>query len=226
MFVILIGKEPERTNLMFSLLIPKKYLLLLLLLVVFTACASAGITITKAKVREAVAPYDEVTSGYTEEGFALYFKGDANCSCSAPDLHYKWYFDDGAYMSAKDAGHVYTSADAGNRQPYLNVRCDGCCGDVDSPPLAVYVIDDIRVDTIGDISNPTDNGRLSFNNERTVEATALPAGVSGSSKIDWRVPVGTQHVDKANTASGSLSSLPDASWPTLTALGGQARSMP
>ena len=190
-----------------------KLFVLALAVAMINAYCYAGITITKA-VMEDKTSSTEVTSGYADADISVSFKGDATCNCGCPNLSYKWYFGDGTSASSKDATHTYGTSGAGNRSPYLNVKCSGCSDEKNSGTLSVSAIDGIQVDRIGDITSPTTNGRLSFNSELRVAGTALPSGVSGSDKIDWHTSVVATDIDKANTSSGSLPNLADADWPS------------
>ena len=192
-----------------------------------SVCAASTITITKATLEEKVSPYAEVLSGFADSGLGVYFRADATCTCSCtPDLTYTWYFGDTQSATGKNQTHVYSSNHAGNRYPLVIVECNDCEAMVNSLtlfPLCVSVIDGIRVDRIGDKTNPGNDGRLCFNNERRVKATALPAGVSGSGQIDWSVQVGTEILDVPNNAGSDLTTSPtipeleDGDWPTSNA---------
>jgi hypothetical protein len=176
--------------------------------------AAGTITITKAVMVEKDAPNQEVTSGYAQATLSVDFRGDANCTCCTPALTFTWNFGDGTSANGKNVSHVYGTAGAGNHAPWLSVTCT-CGASNISGELFVAAIDAIRVDRIGDIENPGNNGRLCFNTELRVAGTALPVGVSGSDKIDWSAQVGTKdHIDQPNTADGALPNLAPADWPT------------
>lgn len=214
-----IGEKPERRKVMCELSSNKRGLLLLVIALVVAGVnirSHAAIAITKAKMEEQVSPYDEKTYGYADADLTVYFKGNATCNCGCEDLSYEWHFGDGDSSIGNNASHVYGTNGAGNRSPYLNVVCAGCFDDEDSDYLTVWAIDDIRVDLIGDITNPTTDGRLCFNSELHVAGTALPAGVNGSGKIDWYVMggFGADGVQLPNTSNGTLPDLDDADWPT------------
>jgi hypothetical protein len=178
------------------------------------AYATGTITITKAVMVEKDAPNAEVTFGYADADLSVDFRGEADCNCCDPNLTFTWNFGDGTSANGASVSHVYGTAGAGDHAPWLSVTCT-CGASNISGELFVAAIDDIRVDRIGDIENPTDNGRLCFNTELRVAGTALPVGVSGSDKIDWSAQVGLQdHIDQPNTADGNLPSLADADWPT------------
>jgi len=182
------------------------------------------ITIDKAVMLENDAlGNNEVTSGYAAAGWSVEFRGNATCTCCEDETNtkiitYTWSFGDGTTSSNKDvshAYHTYGTSGAGNKSPKLEVECT--CGATDNKTLSVSVIEGIRVDRIGDIVNPTNNGRLCFNTERRVKATALPEGVNGSNLIDWIVVVGTKTLYTVNNAghntSQTITKLATSDWP-------------
>ena len=182
------------------------------LLLAGPAAYGAGtITITKAVMVEKDEPHGEVTSGYADADHTVDFKGDAVCSCECDDatLTYTWNFDDDTTADGKNASHSYGLSGAGNRAPWLHVECT-CTKSANSDALSVSAIHGFNVTLIGDKPNPTNDGRLSFNNELHVAATATPAGVNGSHMIDWCALVSTYHIELANTAAGVLPNLQPA----------------
>ena len=184
------------------------------------AYAAGTITITKAVMVERDAPNQEVTSGLADAYLYVDFRGDAQCSCSCtPTLTYTWQFGDGTTANGKNVSHTYGANGAGNNAPWLHVECT-CGASADSNALSASAISGIHVDRIGDIENPTNNGRLCFNTELHVAATAEPVGVDGSDKIDWYVLVLLPATYLANTASGSLPDLADGDWPSSNSLWG------
>lgn len=176
------------------------------------ALAVGTIIITKAVIVEKDTGR-EVTVGYAQASKPVSFRSTATCTCHDPQLTYTWHFDDGTTANGQNASHTYGSSGAGNRSPFLTVRC-ACGATGNSSWRVVDAIDGIRVDTIGDISQPSNNGRLCFNSVLDIGATALPVGVSGSDMIDWYVLVATYGISMANTASGLLPKLDPVNWPT------------
>ncbi|MCP4535913.1 MAG: hypothetical protein GY832_02105 [Chloroflexi bacterium] len=175
------------------------------LLLVSQAAVAGTITITKCKMTDKTNS-TEVTSGYADADLSVAFKGAATCTCEAPDLTYTWHFGDGDSANGAAVSHAYSGAKAGNRSPYLHVDCNACGADKDSSNLSVHAISGINVTQVGN------SMRLCFDAVRNVAASALPAGVSGSNKIDWHVLIGTADVDLANSNSGTMPS--PSPWPT------------
>jgi hypothetical protein len=88
------------------------------------------------------------------------------------------------------------------------------------PGVDPYVVDGLELNRIGEAVPPgLTPGRLSLNDERRVEAHALPASVSNmaTSLIDWRVTVNSYDLkllDKGtDTTPPTLPELPEANWP-------------
>lgn len=152
--------------------------------------AAGGVTISKCVMTDKT-HNTEVTEGYAQDVLSVEFKSQARCSCETPSLTYTWFFGDGDSATGQTVSHAYAGAKAGNRSASLRVRCSTCGSIATRSGLSVHAISGIKVTKIGDIENPTDNGRLCFDGERTVTAEALPPGVSGSNLIDAYVTVGT-----------------------------------
>jgi hypothetical protein len=168
------------------------------------------ITITKEVMTDKTHS-KEVTSGHADCDLAVEFKAAATCTCSEPDLVYTWHFGDNTTGQGATTTHTYGSTGAGERSPYVHVDCNNCGASADGPGMTAHVISGIKVTLIGDIANPTNNGRLCFDTVTSVAAEALPAGVDGSELIDWDIVV-RSHSTLLNTASGDLPS-PNP-WPT------------
>ena len=178
---------------------------------------AAGVTITKCKMADKHSG-GETTSGFADAFLSVSFIGEANCTCEQPNLVYTWYFGDGTSASGASVSHVYGASGAGNRSPSLSVTCSFCSSNATQGGLSVSAIKAITVTKIGDITNPTNNGRLCFDGNRSVTAVAEPTGVSGSNKIDWYLVVTANALSKANLASGDLGALPQ--WPLSNSLWG------
>jgi hypothetical protein len=172
--------------------------------------AAAGtVTINKAKMADKTNAV-EVTEGYADAALSVDFKGDASCTCDAPNIEYTWSFGDATTAVGANVSHTYGAGGAGNKAPSLYCKCKNCNADKTSAFLSVYAIRGIQVTKIGDDVNPAAGaGKLCFDAKRAVEGKALPAGVNGSDKIDWYIPVLPSQLD--NTASGSMPS--PAPWP-------------
>lgn len=178
---------------------------------------AGGVTITKCKMADKTNG-GEVTSGMADSDLSVEFRGAAKCTCSGATLTYTWYFGDGTSADGATVSHVYGDSGAGNRSPSLSATCNICKSFTQQGGLTVAAIRGITVTQIGDIMNPTANGRLCFDAHRSVAAVAEPSGVSGSDKIDWYLVVTASALSKANMASGDLGALPQ--WPTSNSLWG------
>lgn len=176
-----------------------------------------GVTITKCKMADKTNGI-EVTSGMADSDLSVEFRGAAKCTCSGATLTYTWYFGDTTSADGATVSHVYGDGGAGNRSPSLSATCNICKSFTQQGGLSVAAIRGITVTQIGDIMNPTTNGRLCFDGYRTVSAVAEPSGVSGSDKIDWYLVVTASALSKANMASGDLGALPQ--WPMSNSLWG------
>jgi len=168
--------------------------------------AAAGITITKCKMIDKTNG-GEVTSGLADADLSVDFVAEATTDCKDTTLTYTWDFGDGTTAMGASVSHTYGDAGAGERSPSVTVT-DTCGGSETQGGLSVSAIADIDVTLIGDVANPTNDGRICFDAVRDVTASALPAGVSGSDKIDWSLQVGLVHSRTANMDSGDLNALP------------------
>lgn len=174
-----------------------------------------SITSSVAKMVDLVTNTEITGSGYASAYMDICFKGYGTCDCSSPNLSYYWDFGDGESDSNQNPYHYYGGTTSGKRNVLLKVSCNNCkCSPLWSNTLIVYAVKEIRVDKIGDISNPVNNGRLSFNDELTIQATALPTSSNASNKIDWHVIAGYTDIDKTNTSSGTLPPLAEENWPS------------
>ena len=179
----------------------------------------AGVSITKCKMTDKNNG-GEVTSGYAHAELSVQFVGEANCNCENKDLTYTWDFNDGTSDTGATVNHKYDGLNAaGTRYPSLVVTCT--CGSSNSASgLTVYAINGIKITQIGDIdvtqTGNENKGRLCFDSERRVQARALPEGVAGSNKIDYRILIGSGYARLIDSASGTMT-LPSSSpnqWPT------------
>jgi len=178
--------------------------------------AAGEVTITKCKMVDKTNGGEVPRSGMPGPFMAdayhvVEFRGEATCSCSAADLTYTWNLGDGHSAEGASLSYVYHFAGAGNRSPTLTVFCKTCKSRAMAGGLSLYVISGIKVAQIGDIMDPTDNGRLCFDARRGVRAVAEPMGVGGSDKIDWTLVVYGDSINLANTATGQLGPIP--AWP-------------
>jgi hypothetical protein len=190
-------------------------ILIVLILLSYSQIEAAGtITITKNVMTDKTNNSD-VTSGYADASLPVEFKGEATCSCESPSIAYTWHFGDGNSANGAIVSHEYGDAGAGDRSPYLHCSCGNCGAVEDAPNLTVHAIKGIQATKIGDIDNPTTNGRLCFDSQRLVTAKALPDGVAGSDKIDWDIVIVGDACVVINSASGNLPS--PSPWPTSNA---------